>query len=166
MAIKFTNSDRYQGTPDQLMNMMKSKEYFDGKYRALGALAVTWNVFEQQGGQWVVGSTRTVPANIPAMVKKIIGENSIVTQTEKWSPDGNGGYKCDFNLTVKGAPGGTTGWMKLLPVGKSECDWVLEFDIKVPIPLLGKKLEELVESETRTNLAKENAFSVEWLKSH
>ncbi|MFA6033548.1 MAG: DUF2505 domain-containing protein [Myxococcota bacterium] len=166
MAIKLNNCDRYPITADQMMNLMKSREYFESKYRALGALNVTWNTFGEEGGRWVVSSTRTVPANLPAIVRKLIGENSIITQTERWTSDGKGGHVCDFNVTVKGAPGGTTGHMKFVPAGEGHCDWIVDFDIAAPIPFIGKKLESFVAEETKSTIAKECKFTLDWIKSH
>lgn len=166
MATKITNTDRYPATPDRMMKMMKSKEYFETKYKALGTLDCVWNKFGEEGGQLIISSTRTVPANLPGFVKKIIGENSIITQSEKWTSDGSGGYKCDFDLIVKGAPGGTTGTMRIVPVGATESDWSIDFDIKCPIPLLGKKLEAVIFQETKNSLVKECEFTTNWLKTH
>jgi hypothetical protein len=166
MSTRINNTHRYPVTPDRIMNMMKSREYFEEKYRAFGASDVVWIKFGDEGGHWVVGSSRKIPANLPDVAKKFVGDKTIVTQTEKWFPDGSGGFKCEFGFNLKGAPGGVTGWMKVVPVGAAESDWILEFDIVVPIPLLGKKLEGIVAEEMKGNISKEYKFNTDWLHSN
>ena len=46
------------------------------------------------------------------------------------------------------------------------CTWTSDFDIKVSIPLLGKKLEGIMFDETGENFVKEKAFNDEWLANH
>ena len=69
------------------------------------------------------------------------------------------------DITTKGAPGGTDGTMSVKADG-SGSTWSADFDIKVSIPLLGKKLEGIMLDETGENFVKEKAFNDEWLASH
>ena len=105
---------------------------------------------------------RLMPADLPGVAKKVIGDTNTVTQSEEWRPDGDG-YTCDFAVEIANVPGGMTGWMKIVPVGKAQSDWILEYSIKVSIPLIGGKLEGVMKDETRANLEKEFAFNSAWV---
>lgn len=165
MATTISNTDRYAGTPEHLLEMMRSEDYWPAKYRALGALEFTLQEFTKDGDDLAVTSRRVTPADLPNFAKKVVGDKTIVVQSERWREDG-AGYTCDFTVTLEKVPGGMTGWMRIVPVGASESDWILEFTIKVGIPLIGGKLEGTLKRETEASLKKEFAFNSSWLASH
>lgn len=164
MSKKFNNVDSYAGSPDQIWAMLSDQAYWEQKYQTLGASNLEWKTFNATEGALTVSSVREVAANLPAAAKKIIGETAEVTQTEEWTRSG-GELSCKITITTKGAPGGTDGSMSVKPDGKGST-WVADFDIKVAIPLLGKKLEGIMLEETGANFAKEKGFNDEWLASH
>ena len=164
MSKKFNNVDSYAGTPDQVWVMLSDQSYWDGKYEALGASNLQWKTFNASDDSLTVSSVREVAANLPAAAKKIIGETAEVTQTENWRRSGDD-LTCQITIATKGAPGGTEGTMTVTP-SAGGCTWTSNFDIKVSIPLLGKKLEAVMLEETGGNFVKEKAFNDEWLASH
>jgi hypothetical protein len=166
MATKISNLDPYPVPPDKIMECMKDKAYWDAKYPAIGAKDVTWHTFEEQGGEWVVSTTREVPANLPAFAKKVVGEQNIITQTDKWKSDGAGGYVVDVLVKIKGVPGEMKGWMKITPARDNEADWELEFTVNAGVPMIGKKLEGVMAGETKDNLVKEYEFNKQWMTTH
>ena len=162
MATKISNTDRYAGTPEQLLDMMRTEEYWAAKYEALGADEFTLLEFRRDGDELEVRSRRVVPADLPSVAKKVIGDTNTVTQSEIWRPDGDA-YACDFEVEIANVPGGMRGWMRIEPVGEAESDWILEYSIKVGIPLVGGKLEGVMKDETKANLVKEFDFNSQWL---
>jgi len=164
MSKKFTNTDTYAGSADQLWAMLSDQAYWDSKYETLGATNVEWLTFNASDTAVTVSSTREVAANLPSAAKKIIGETAVVTQTEEWTRSGDES-NCEITIATKGAPGGTTGTMKIKSDGDTST-WTADFDIKVSIPLLGKKLEGIMHEETANNFVAEKTFNDEWLASH
>ena len=164
MATKLSNTDRYAATPERLLDMMRDQEYWPAKYEALGELEFTLQEFARDGDALSVTSRRVVPADLPGFAKKIVGDKTVVVQSERWRKDGTG-YTCDFDVTLDKVPGGMTGWMKIVAVGESESDWILEYRIKVGIPLVGGKFEGVMKGETEASLKKEFAFNSRWLSS-
>jgi Protein of unknown function (DUF2505) len=162
MAKKISNTDRYDATPEEVLDMMRDESYWPAKYAQLGASEFTLKEFTQDGDALHVQGRRVVPADLPSVAKKVIGDTNTVTQTEDWTPDGDG-YVCDFAVAIANVPGGVTGWMRIDPVGEGQSDWSLEYTIKVGIPLIGGKLEGVLKDETRTNLDEEFAFNAKWL---
>lgn len=162
MATKISNTDRYDATPGQLLDMMRDEAYWSAKYEDLGASEFTLEEFADDGDTLRVKGRRVVPADLPSVAKKVIGDTNTVTQSEDWRPDGDG-YVCDFAVEIANVPGGMKGWMKIVPVGEAQSDWILEYSIKVSIPLIGGKLEGVMKDETRANLEKEFAFNSAWV---
>lgn len=164
MAKKFSNTDPYDASPDKMWAMLSDKDYWESKYTALGASNIQWQTFNADDAAITVKSTREVPADLPGFAKKVIGETSVVTQEENWTRSGDTA-NCTINITVKGAPGGTTGTMKIAPSGAGTA-WEANFEIKVSVPMVGGKLEGLMMKETGANFVKEKTFNDEWLASH
>jgi len=164
MIKKFTNVDTYAATPDQLWTMLSDQSYWEAKYEALGATNLDWHTFNVDSNELTVSSIREVHANLPAAVRKIVGESAHVAQTEHWSKAGDE-LSCQISIATKGAPGGTTGIMTIVPADGGS-SWAADFDIHVPIPLLGKKLEQIMFDETAKDFVAERVFNNQWLTQH
>ena len=164
MSKKFNNVDSYAGSPDQIWAMLSDQAYWEGKYESLGASNLQWKTFNAGDTSLTVSSVREVAANLPAAAKKVIGETAEITQTEEWTKSADG-LACTISITTKGAPGGTDGTMAVKADGAGST-WSADFDIKVSIPLLGKKLEGIMQEETAENFKKEKTFNDDWLASH
>ena len=109
-------------------------------------------------------SVRDVEAYVPKFAQKIIGETAQITQTEKWTRNGEE-LSCEIEILTKGAPGGTRGTMSVRPAGKGS-SWSSDYDIKVSIPLLGGKLEKTMYEELGKGFLEEKTFNDKWLADH
>lgn len=161
MSKKFTNVDSYDASVDQVWAMLSDRAYTEGKYAALAAENFEWITFNASEDALTLSSVRSVEANVPAAVKKVIGEKAVVTQTEKWTRSGDA-LSGTVEVLTKGAPGGITGTMSVKPQGAGVV-WDLDFEIKVPIPLLGGKFEQTALDETTANTAAEKVYNAEYL---
>lgn len=164
MSKQFSNVDTYNTTVDGLWAMLSDKDYWEQKYASTGATDFEWKTFNVADDTLTVSSVRKVAANLPSAAKKIVGDKAEITQTENWRRDGDG-LACDINILTKGAPGGTTGTMKVTPAGGT-VSWSADFTITVKVPLMGKKLEGVMFDETSENFKTEKAFNDDWLASH
>ena len=164
MSKKFTNTDPYDATVDQLWAMISTQEYWTSKYESMGASNVTFTQFNVSDEAVTVVNERDVPADLPSFAKKIIGETNHVTHTERWTRSGEQAT-CSIEIQVKNVPGGTTGTMEMKPSG-SGSTWSADFDIKVGIPMVGGKLEGVMKDETASNFKQEKAFNDQWLANN
>lgn len=164
MAKKFNNVDSYAASPDQIWAMLSDQSYWEEKYGSTGANNLEWQTFNAGDDTLTISSVREVAANLPSAAKKVIGETAVITQTENWTRAGDQ-LTCTISITTKGAPGGTEGTMSVKPSGDGSA-WAADFEISVPIPLLGKKLEGVIHDETSNNFATEKTFNDKWLSSH
>ncbi|EFQ82788.1 hypothetical protein HMPREF0063_11997 [Aeromicrobium marinum DSM 15272] len=83
---------------------------------------------------------RTMPAEMPDFVKKLTGDTVKVKQTERWSDPGDGTRVADVKVSIIGQPAEMVGTAKLSTNGDNT-DFVINGDVKVSIPFLGKKIE-------------------------
>ena len=156
--------DQYAASTDQIWAMLQDQAYWDAKYAALGATNLEWLEFNATGDTLRVSCVRHVVTHLPSAAKKFIGETAEVTQTEEWTRSGDG-LTSKITINTKGAPGGFTGSSKIAP-SDAGSSWSTDLDIKVAIPLLGKKLEGAAYDETGDNFIKEKDFNDKWLSEH
>lgn len=161
MSKKFTTTEQYDADMDAMWAMMSQREHYLRKFEACGATNVSLTTFTADGDSITVVNERDVPADLPGFAKKIIGDTNHVTQTERWTRAGDSA-SCAIEIAVKNLPGGTTGTMSITPSG-SGCTQTADLDIKIPVPLVGGRLEGLMHEQTGVQFAEEKAFKDSWL---
>ncbi len=95
---------------------------------------------EPSGDGHTVTVIQTQPATVPDFVKKFVGDSVKVKQVERWGgPDGNGNRSAEVKFTVIGQPAGMLARVDL--TGEGDVSFVVDGDLKVSVPFLGKKIE-------------------------
>ena len=94
---------------------------------------------------------------IPSFARKIVGDTIDIVQRERWTDD-----RAALEITIPGKPGDMKGTVTLAESGGTTTERVT-VDIRVNVPLLGGKLEKLIEEILRKALRKENQVGREWL---
>lgn len=164
MSKKFTRTDVYDTDMDAMWGMITRQDYWDEKYSALGASAVSWQTFQATDDTFTYTSVRNVPADLPSVAKKIVGDTNTVTTTERWTREGDSAA-ATIEIQVKNVPGATTGTMEMSPTGGGT-SWSFDFDTKVSIPMVGGKLESIMTDQTGDQLAQEKTFNDQWLANN
>ncbi|KAA1422479.1 DUF2505 domain-containing protein [Mumia zhuanghuii] len=127
-------------TPDQVFDIIRDDEFRAAVCEKIHAIA--YEVTVEDGGDEVqVQIDRTMPADMPDFIKKITGETVEVRQVESWGPPAADGSRSGtVRLTIKGQPATMDGTMAIRPAaGGSEL--VVDGEVKVKIPLIGRKIE-------------------------
>jgi len=95
---------------------------------------------EPSGDGQTVTVIQTQPAKVPDFIKKFVGDDVKVKQTETWSgPDGAGNRSADIRFTVIGQPVDMLG--RAVLSGAGDVSFVVEGDLKVNVPFIGRKIE-------------------------
>jgi hypothetical protein len=96
---------------------------------------------------------------IPSFAQKLVGHEIRFVQEESWSSPS----AADIHVTIPGKPGDMTGSTSLTQSG---ADVVQQIDlaVKVSIPLVGGKLEDLVAGFVVKAFDAENKVGVKWLR--
>lgn len=165
MSTELSKIDRYPATPERIMAMMQSREYFEAKYTYLGDVKFEITKFEPSGDGVVVQIDREVASDMPDIAKKILGETNHLIQNESWRKDGDS-YMCDMSVDSPGKPMTMKGSMSMVPVGEGESDWALNLDIHVGLPIVGRKIEKIAHDETWASSDREFEFNKGLLADH
>ncbi len=106
-------------------------------------------------------TTRTLPA--PESAARFTGSELTVVENITWGPAGAGGARTgDLHLTVKGQPVTLKGTLALGPGGRGTT-MVLTGELKVAIPLLGKKLEQAAAPAVLAGFRTQQKVGDRWL---
>ena len=97
--------------------------------------------------------SRTMPANPPAAIKRLVPATNEVSHTEAWRVDGKG-YVADIAVEIRGVPVKITGTKALKPE-KRGCTVEWLFDVTSGLPLVGTVIASFAGAELERNLADE-----------
>jgi len=108
----------------------------------------------------VVTILRTMPAELPDFVRKLTGETVKVKQTEIWTDPGDGSLVADVKVSIIGQPAELLGTATLKPDGSDGTTFVVQGDVKVSIPLIGRKIEPIIHEQIVKSLRAEVELGV------
>ncbi|WP_158296618.1 DUF2505 domain-containing protein [Nocardioides albidus] len=97
---------------------------------------------------------------VPAFAKKIVGDSTTIVQTETWSSP----LRATVTIVIPGKPGDIQGTVTLVEVDGVTTETV-DLEIKVKIPLVAAKIEELLAKLLGSAMRAEERTGKEWLGS-
>ena len=96
--------------------------------------------------------------HVPPFARKFVGDEIAIVQVETWTSETH----ADVRVTIPGKPGDMWGTFDLAQVGDDVVQTVA-LTVKVGIPLVGGKLEDLIAGLLSKAFRAENSVGVEWL---
>jgi len=162
MELKLSAS--YDATPEEVFAIVTDKTFREQACEKTKALSYDVNV-SQSGGDTVVRVSREMEAkDIPDMAKKFVGQTLTVVQTETWHPAAaDGSRKADVSGEIANTPVTLKGTASITPNGAQTVQ-AIDLDVKVAVPLIGRKMEPFVVDAIRNGLQKEHDLGREWTK--
>jgi hypothetical protein len=160
-AMKSVTLDlRYPGrTVEEVRAMLADPDFRQAvcTFQQVEDSAVTIEEFDD--GSMTVDLDRTYgTALVPAFARNFVGATIELTQREEWSSS----TEARFEVSIPGKPGEMTGTARLVQSGPDALETV-SLDVRVSIPLVGGKLEDLVAGLMRDAFRAENKVGLKWL---
>jgi len=103
--------------------------------------------------------------NLPSAVRTLLGGDLTIDRAETWRPEPGAGYSGTVKVTIPGMPGDLGGKVRLTDTDDGST-LLLDGEVRIPIPLVGGKIEETVAGQISQLLGSEHAFAEKWLASH
>src|SRR5215813_4349177 len=162
MELKLSAS--YDATPEEVFAIVTDKTFREQACQKTKALSYDVTV-SKSGSDTVVKVSREMEAkDIPDMAKKFVGATLTVVQTETWHPAAaDGSRKADVSGEIANTPVTLRGTAGITKNG-SQAVQAIDLDVKVAVPLIGKKMEPFVVDAIRNGLQKEHDLGREWTK--
>ena len=151
---------RYPGrTVEEVRAMLADPDFRQAvcSFQQVEDSAVTIEEFDD--GSMTVDLDRTYGTDlVPSFARKFVGDTIALVQREEWSSP----TESRFEVSIPGKPGDLTGTARLVQSGPDAVETVA-MEVKVSIPLVGGKLEDLVAGLMRDAFRAENKVGLKWL---
>ncbi|MDT0201878.1 DUF2505 domain-containing protein [Nocardioides sp. AE5] len=95
---------------------------------------------------------------VPSFAKKFVGDEIPIVQVETWTSD----TAADVEVTIPGKPGEMVGSATLTTSGDDVVE-TMELEVRVKIPLVGGKIEDLIAGLLVKAFKAENKVGLKWL---
>jgi hypothetical protein len=110
---------------------------------------------------------------MPSLARTVAGGDMTINRSEVWRREQEGQYTGEVAAEIPGMPCLISGslWLRdqvspEQPQNDRSSELVVEGSVRVSVPLIGGKLEDLVAEEVRKLLADEAQFTSDWLSRH
>jgi Protein of unknown function (DUF2505) len=152
----------YDASPDDVFEMLCDQTFREEVCRAIGSVSYDVSI-SRDGDSATVRNHRVMEADLPDVAKKIIGDTIEMVQTEEWGHrETDGARTADFHVEIPGKPGSIAGTIALSPTRTGSLESV-SGQVKVSVPLLGKRLEAEVVRGMKAALEVEGRVGAKWL---
>jgi hypothetical protein len=158
---KVTVENHYEHGIEAVMTEFRDPDFYLQKFEWVGDRNVQVNGHgEDDEGFWIE-TRREVPADVPGVLKSILGEWNELVQKERWVADGDG-YRNELELQSEGVPVSISGTMQLTG-DENHCVNRIEMRVSSSVPLLGGQLEKFVAAKTLQGLEYEYDFISQYM---
>lgn len=155
--MKLSERYDYPASPEQVFALVSDQTFREESCERQGARDYSVSV-TTEGDRTVVTIERTMESDMPDFIKKLTGDTVTVTQIEKWGPaDATGSRTADVSVDIHGQPARMLGTSTIAPSGAATVMSV-DGDVKVSLPLIGKRIEPEVAKAISSSLREEVEF--------
>jgi hypothetical protein len=158
VSTRFSHDLTYDAPLAEVDAMLMDPSFRERASDAQGAIRRTVSIGEEPDGVTVVVDQVQTAEGIPGFARKFVGDEINLVQTETWTDAEN----ARVEVVIPGKPGEMTGTINLSESGGVTTER-LEMTIKVNIPLVGGKIENLIADLLRKALKAENAVGRDYL---
>jgi hypothetical protein len=146
----------FAAPPDRVYAMMTDQAYLEEVCVASESISYDASVSGS-----ATHSSRTLPA--PESAARFTGSKLTVVEDVTWGgPSSDGSRTADLTMTVLGQPVNLRGQLRMSPGGRGTVV-ALEGELKVAIPVLGKKLEESAAPAVLAGFRTQQRVGDQWL---
>jgi hypothetical protein len=161
-GMELKHSTSYDATGEEIFAIVTDATFREQVCEQTKSLSYDVKV-TQAGGDTVVRVERELPSdNLPDIARKFVGQTLTVVQTETWHPaKPDGSRDADVKGEIAGAPVTIKGTARIAAEAGQTVQ-AIQLDVKVAVPLIGKKIESLVVDAIRAGLVKEYELGHVW----
>jgi hypothetical protein len=166
MARRIEHRSRSRWDARTVYTTLVDPEYLNERLDKLGGKGARLSYHRESGTQVSYQLRHGVEAqNLPPAVRTLLGGDLMIDRTETWRPDSAGGYAGTVAVTIPGMPGDLSATMRLTDADGGST-LVTDGSVKIPIPLVGGRIEETVAEQIGKLLDSEHTFTESWLDKH
>lgn len=153
---------KYSAPVETVYAMLTDPKWLEARCLELGELSAKIRSKKSAGGVTLT-MTRRVRRELPALIAKVMPNESDLHFEEKWKSDGDGGYEGVLSMEVDGQPVRMNAEFSLTPSGKG-CVYAIEHETKCSIPILGGTIARFAQGQIEEGCAQEFAYTAKLVK--
>jgi len=157
--VRFEHVNSYPAPAAEVLEMLTSREFREQVCTYQEALEHTIRIDGSGAGTTVEIDRTQSMKGAPSIATKVVGDTVRVVQRERWTT----GDTAEFSMEIPGKPGHLRGTIRLVPNNDGGTDEVFSGDVKVGIPLVGGRLESMIDNILRRALRREGRVGASWL---
>lgn len=157
MSTSLTHETTYDAPLARVSAMLTDPGFREEVFRSQDATSVDVTVAGTTRAGTVTIDYTQPTVGVPSFAKKLVGDGVRIIQREEWTGD-----KAVLHVSIPGKPGEMTGTISLVEEGGVTVEHVT-CEISVHMPLVGGKVERLIEEMLLKALRNENRVGREWL---
>lgn len=138
-------------------------DFIVARGQQLGEKKITAETYENDDGEIIVESSRTVQRELPSFLAKVFSSEQSLHFKEVWE-EVEDHWEGNYTVTVEGQPVTIKANFTLAPKG-SGSEYTIDISAKANIPLIGKKVEKFILSQTGDGVQAEMDFLQDYLNT-
>lgn len=151
----------YKEDLDTLLRYFSEEDLIAEKYQALGAKNISVTDITDTEDGFLVRTQRDMPANVPGVLKSLLGSFNTIKQSESWHWQENGQLLCKFNVDIVGVPATIQGQMNFSePTARPGVATSNHVSVEVhsSVPLVGSTLVSFICNDIKNQMQAEYVF--------
>lgn len=157
-GMDFRHELAYDATPAEVFEMLADPAFREKVSAAMDVVSADVTIERVGEGFRLTNDQVQRTEGLPSFARKFAGDTTRAIQVEEWSDPTGGTLRID----APGKPSSIAGTIRLEPDGAATTE-VVELTIKVKVPLVGGKLEGLLEDQVRRGMDIEHEVGRSWL---
>lgn len=158
MATRLVHELTYDAPAEKVAEMLADPKFREAVCDAQTATKSSVQITPNGDGMEVTIDQWLPTEGVPSFATKIVGETTNIVQTESWSDP----YHGKIQVAIPGKPGQMAGTATITEADGVTTE-VVDLEIKVKIPVIAGRLEELIAKLLRSALKAENRTGRKWL---
>ena len=151
----------YDHPPADVFAMFVDADYVRARAEATGGTDVEAEV-SAVGDTTEIANSRTIVADVPSFARSMVGDSIRIVENHVWGPEASGSREGTFEVRFGTVPVVLRGRLHMVPDGAGTIA-TLEGQIKATVPLVGRKIEQLVHDQVAAALVIEQELGSSWL---
>jgi hypothetical protein len=157
-AMKIRHQLTYAASPDKVFQMLSDPAFRARVCEAMDVVSQDVRIDPRDDGMSVRIDMVQRTQGLPGFATRIVGDRTRVIQSETWhSPQ-----SADLDLQIPGKPGHVRGRISLTGDGEHTVE-TFEGEARITIPLVGGRLEGLIERLFTDGMDTEQGVGTRWL---
>jgi len=156
--MKFSYDMTYDAPPEDVAAMLADRAFREKVCESIRSRRWDVSVDGEGAGMKVVVDQTQKAVGIPSFAQRFVGDSIQVVQREDWGST----TAATLAIEIPGKPGRLDGTIRLAPHGDGTVETV-SGELKVKVPVVGGRLEEMVAGLLRSALRAEENVGRAWL---